>query len=366
MNWWQTYLATAATAAVLSTCLTFLCRRAGRHFGFVDQPFREAHKRHRQPIPVFGGVGMYLAWVGTVGLGLFGMHYLRTLMGAGVVRFLSGVPHVLPELAIISVGGGALVLLGLIDDRWSLPAGVKFAGQFLVAGSVALSGVRVTLFWQVPLVTWAITTLWILTLINAINFFDNMDGLAAGTVLIAAVLFGFVAAIRGQHFVAVLAAATAGSTLGFLVYNRPPASIFMGDAGSHFLGYLLAVLGALTTFYAPGEAPTPAPILIPLFVLGLPLFDLVAVVVMRLHYRKPVYVGDHTHISHRFEKMGLSRARAVLMVHLLTFTIGAGAVTLLWVPAIGAVVVFLQSVAVLTVVTFLQSYASEAREEESC
>ena len=178
-------------------------------------------------------------------------------------------------------------------------------------------------------------------------------------------LFAFVAGVRGQYFVAVLGATTCGTASGFLVYNRPPATIFMGDAGSHFLGYMLAVTGTLTTYYTPAESPTPAPVLIPLLILGLPIFDLAAVVVMRIYHGKPVYVGDHTHISHRFTNLGLPRGQAVLVVYLLMFAVGAGAVTLLWLPLAGSVIVLLQTIAVLATVSLVQLYGS-GKENAQC
>ena len=146
----------------------------------------------------------------------------------------------------------------------------------------------------------------------------------------------------------------------------------MGDAGSHLLGYLLAVIGALTTFYTPSEtlaggprSPTLAPVLIPLLVLAIPIFDVLAVVVIRLRGGRPVYVGDQVHISHRFEDMGMSRTRAVLVVHLLVLATGAAALTLLWLPPAGAAMVFLQVAAVLAVVSILH-YTTSERNNTSC
>jgi UDP-GlcNAc:undecaprenyl-phosphate GlcNAc-1-phosphate transferase len=278
-----------------------------------------------------------------------------------VATLLPGVAAVGGRLGVIVAAALALVLLGMADDRCRLGAGTKLLGQVVVAAAVAAWGVRITFFCPIPLVTWTVTAFWLLLIINAINFLDNMDGLAAGTGAIAALLFAFVAGLREQHFVALLSAVTCGSACGFLVFNRPPASIFMGDAGSHLLGFLLAVIGALTTFYAPGEtlagpmSQTHAPVLIPLLVLAIPIFDLAAVVFIRARQHRPVYVGDHQHISHRFEGMGLSRPQSVLQVHLLGLAIGAGAVLLLWLPLTGVLVVLLQAAAMITLVTLLHT-----------
>ena len=131
---------------------------------------------------------------------------------------------------------------------------------------------------------------------------------------------------------AAFAAVTCGAACGFLLYNKPPARIFMGDAG-HFLGYMLAVLGALTTFYRPADSPTLAPVLTPLLILGLPIFDAAAVVLMRLYRGQPVYIGDNTHMSHRFNNLGLSRPDAVRLVCLLSFIVG-GVSRLLFSPCL--------------------------------
>lgn len=354
MDWWYLYVGAWLSTAVLSTCLTAVCRRLAPRFGFVDKPLQEAHKKHVKVTPVMGGAAMCVAWLCVILAGLFGSAACARLVSPEVSLFLPGIQTVRPQLIAILVGAAAITALGMVDDRRGLSAAAKFAGQFAVAGGIACWGVRITAFVTNPFLTWGMTTFWILLIVNAMNFFDNMDALAGGTAAIAAFFFLFIAGVRGQHFVAMLAAVTCGSACGFLVFNRPPASMFMGDGGSHFLGYVLAVIGALTTFYTPRESPTIAPLLIPILVLGLPIFDAGAVVILRLLRRRPIYVGDNNHISHRFAKMGLSRARAVLLVCLLSFVAGAGAVSLLWMPTAGVALAIAQIGAVLAVVSIVQ------------
>lgn len=305
---------------------------------------------------------MASSWVLVIVAGLVFTALGRGVLSRQITAYLPGIQTVVPQLGLILVGGVALTALGMVDDRIGLSPGMKLAGQFCVAGAVACWGVRITLFWDFPAVTWAVTTFWILLVINAMNFFDNMDGLAAGTAAIAAAFFLFIAGLRGQHFVAVLAAVTCGSAAGFLVHNRPPARIFMGDAGSHFLGYSLAVTGALTTYYTPTESLTPAPVLIPLIILGVPLFDAVAVVVLRWRRGTPIYVGDNTHLSHRLTDLGCTRPQAVALIWLLAFIIGSGAVTMLWLPFAGTVVVLLQTGALLALMSLLEFFVKGGRE----
>ncbi len=360
MNWWTVYAVVWATALAGGLVLTWAARAAGRHWGFVDRPYRERHKRHEREVSMLGGVALFLAWGLTVAAGYLAAPYLAKYLNVAVSDHLPGLAVALPQLLWISGGALAMLLLGLIDDWRPLSAMTKFSGQLLVAAVVAAMAVRITLFIHAPLVTWLITVLWILFIVNAINFFDNMDTLAAGTAAIAALFFLLVAILREQYFVAVLAAATCGSAGGFLFFNWPPASIFMGDAGSHFLGFMLAIIGAMTTFYSPLASPTPAPVFIPLLVLALPIFDTFAVVFIRFRQRQPVYLGDHRHISHRFVMMGLNRGTSVLLVHILTFTIGAGAVTLLWLPPAGVCIVLLQAVALLVLTSILHVTARKS------
>ncbi|MCF7855925.1 MAG: undecaprenyl/decaprenyl-phosphate alpha-N-acetylglucosaminyl 1-phosphate transferase [Candidatus Pacebacteria bacterium] len=357
MTWWGVYLLVWLTAAATGVVLTWCARSLGRRLAFIDKPYRETHKRHTRAVPSLGGIAMFIAWLLTVFGGYVGGPFFARLLSPRVATYLLTRSDALPRLAVITAGALALVLLGMLDDWRPMHAGWKLTGQVIVAGLTALAGFRITLFIANPWMTWCITVVWIVFVINAINFFDNMDALAAGSTAIAALFFCLTAVLREQYFVAVLAASACGASGGFLVFNWPPASIFMGDAGSHFLGYILAVIGAMTTFYTPLDTPTPAPLLIPLLVLALPVFDLFAVVVIRYRQSRPLHVGDLSHISHRFVRMGLSRARAVMVIHLLSFSIGAGALALLWLPPAGALIVLFQAAAMLAVVSIL--HASE-------
>jgi UDP-GlcNAc:undecaprenyl-phosphate GlcNAc-1-phosphate transferase len=203
----------------------------------------------------------------------------------------------------------------------------KFIGQLLIAGLVAAAGVRVTLFVANPIFSYAITVLWILTLINAFNFMDNMNGLCAGLGLIAALTFAALAALHGQYLVTTLGLMIAGALAGFLPHNFPRARSFLGDAGSHLVGYLLAVLAILPHFHTP-QNPRPLAVLTPLLVLAVPLVDLVIVVIIRTARGQPFYVGDTNHLSHRLVRRGLSKTTAVLLIWLLATACGTFAVWL--------------------------------------
>jgi UDP-GlcNAc:undecaprenyl-phosphate/decaprenyl-phosphate GlcNAc-1-phosphate transferase len=244
-------------------------------------------------------------------------------LGAGSSSALKyGLSHRALELAGIFGGAFGMLLIGWLDDKHELRARAKFAGQFLVALLVAASGVRITLFVHSGLFHYAVTILWILTVINAFNFMDNMNGLCAGLGAIAAWCFAWIAAADGQYLVGLVAFLTFGALLGFLPHNFPRARAFLGDAGSHLVGYLLAVLAVLPHFYTR-QHPRHWAVLIPLLVLAVPLLDLVWVVFLRWRLGQPFYVGDTNHLSHRLVRMGLTRTQAVLVIWLAAAVLGA-------------------------------------------
>jgi UDP-GlcNAc:undecaprenyl-phosphate GlcNAc-1-phosphate transferase len=178
-----------------------------------------------------------------------------------------------------------------------------------------------------PIVSTVVTIIWIVAMTNAVNFMDNMDGLAGGVVAIAATLFMVGALINAQWFVAATLALVVGATIGFLIFNFPPAKIFMGDGGSLVLGFVLAVLTAQTTFYDPEWSPTALGgawygIFMPLIVLAVPLYDLVTVTVIRISKGQSPFIGDHQHFSHRLVARGLSERGSVMTIWCLTAVIG--------------------------------------------
>jgi UDP-GlcNAc:undecaprenyl-phosphate GlcNAc-1-phosphate transferase len=208
-----------------------------------------------------------------------------------------------------------MLVIGLVDDKIELKAGPKFGGQLAVALLVAIAGVRITLFVQSVAFSYVITVLWILTLTNAFNFMDNMNGLCSGVGAIGAWCFAWNAAVGGQYLVAMLGFLGCGALLGFLPYNFPKASAFLGDAGSHLVGFLLAILAILPHFYTRTN-PKGLAVLSPLVVLAVPLVDLRQVVILRWRAGKPFYIGDTNHLSHRLVRRGWSKSQAVLILWL--------------------------------------------------
>jgi UDP-GlcNAc:undecaprenyl-phosphate GlcNAc-1-phosphate transferase len=292
--------------------------------GLVDDP---GHRKiHEQTVPLAGG------WA--IATGLMVPLVLAVLILFSAPRDLepvhtltSGLAKRLPQLAAILAGALGMLALGAVDDKWDLRPAAKFAGQLLVAALVALAGVRVTLFVPNLVFSYAITLLWILTVTNAFNFVDNMNGLCAGLGVVAGAWFGFIAAHHGQYLVTCLAFLVCGAIAGFLPHNFPRATAFLGDAGSHLVGYLMAILAILPDFYSP-EHPRGGAVLSPLLVLAVPLLDLVWVVLLRWRLGRPIYVGDLNHLSHHLVRRGLNPPRAVALIWIVSALLGS--VVLLW------------------------------------
>jgi len=246
----------------------------------------------------------------------------RLLLDAATAKAIAyGLSRRTVQLAAIILGAFGVVCLGLIDDKHELRPGLKFAGQTLIASLVAIAGVRITLFVPNLIFSHLITILWILIVTNALNFMDNMNGLCAGLGAIGSWYFGLVAAAQGHYLVAMLAFLTCGALLGFLPYNFPRASVFLGDSGSHLVGYLLAVLGILPHFYS-AQNPRVLAVLSPLVILAVPLLDLAWVVVLRWRLKKPFYLADTNHLSHRLVRRGLSPTLTVLLIWLVAAVVG--------------------------------------------
>ena len=356
MNWLNLYLIVFFFAALLSLILTPLFRKIAIWTNSLDKPAVQNHKNHKMAVPLMGGLAMCSAWLLTILIGIYSPDFLtKQHFPQLIIDNLSGVFEVRNRLIAIVIGGILITLLGFIDDRRGMSAKIKFLGQIVIVTFVVLYGdIKVTLFIHNPAINSVLAILWIVTIINAINFFDNMDGLAVGLASIAFTFFTIAAAIYGHNFIACMGATGIGVTIGFWFYNHSPASIFMGDSGSHFLGYILGVMGALTTYYEQGLTSTHFAVLIPLFVLAIPIFDLLSVIVIRLKLKKPIYIGDNNHISHRFHKMGMSRKNAVLCVHLLSILIGLSILPLLWGDRFTTIVCLIQACVILLLISILQ------------
>jgi UDP-GlcNAc:undecaprenyl-phosphate GlcNAc-1-phosphate transferase len=321
-----TWYAAAGLGALLGSWLSLpLWRRWCGRIGLVDDP---GHRKiHADAMPLAGGLAAATGLILPFVAGWFWLAVGETAMPLSNLLEYGFNRRGLP-IAGLLLGAVGMLLVGLADDKYELAPHWKFLGQALVAGLVAASGVRLTLFVESVFFSYAVTILWMLTLINALNFMDNMNGLCAGLGAVGAWTFAWLAAASGQYLVATAAFAMFGALAGFLPHNFPKARSFLGDSGSHLTGYLLAVLGILPHFHTLA-VPRRAAVLAPLLVLAVPLADLAQVVVRRTLSGKPFYVGDTNHLSHLLNRRGCSRTVAVLWLWLASAVAGCTAMMLL-------------------------------------
>lgn len=338
----------------LSVNLVPWVRTNAVRLGLLDLP--GARKVHRVPTPLGGGIAVFVATNVPIVGGLVVAWLLRDgapdWVPALLARHLPGLLSKASSVLVIVGGGVVLFALGLVDDRTGLGPRIKLAVQVAVALSVALLGVRVSLFVEAPWFGVLVTVGWVVLVTNSFNLLDNMDGLTSGVALIAALLFFWVAVQTGQWFVACYLLVLAGATAGFLRHNFPPATIFLGDAGSLFIGYQISILTVVSTFYE--SRYTVFPVALPILILAVPLFDTASVVWIRWREGRPIFVGDKKHLSHRFVEAGMSPTEAVLVIYLLTLAAGIGAVILYRTDTIGAGLLLLQLLVLLAVVGLLE------------
>ncbi len=294
------YVLIFAAALALTVGMTPVARWVAWRSGLTDKP--ASRKVHTEPMPLLGGAAIFVAVI--IALAAFGdRQYVAQLAG-------------------ILIGATLMSFLGLWDDRRPLRPLLKLVAQLAVVGVLVASGVRVQLTGSIALDV-LISGLWVMAITNAINFMDNIDGLAAGVAAVAAAAFLILAVQNGQQLVAPLSAAVLGACVGFLVYNFNPAVIFMGDHGSLFLGFLLAAIGIKLRF--PGR-PTDTTWMIPAMVLTLPIFDLTLVSISRLRRGvNPFTTGGTDHLSHRLIARGASAREAALVIYLLACAAGGAA-----------------------------------------
>ena len=328
-----------------------------RRFGVLDHP--GPRKVHDGAIPRLGGIAVFAAFTAVV-LGGYAAALPAVLGSAALsghfdaaVAMLRQAHVVEAKLVGLLAGGGIVFLVGLADDVLGsrFPVAVKAAGQVLAAAIVVASGVR-TSFMPGDALDVLVTVLWIVGMTNAFNLLDNMDGLSAGVACVAAAVFLLNAWTLGEFFISLLLLAFIGSLVGFLFYNRHPASVFLGDCGSLFIGYVIATLTLLER-YVSHASSTLFPVLMPVLVLAVPIMDTATVMLIRLREGRPIYVGDRRHLSHRLVALGFSPPTAVLFLYLLTLALGLGAVNLPDATIGESAVILLQSIGIVALVLIL-------------
>jgi len=383
-------------AFLLSLAGTFLARRYARRLGMMDDP---GHRKvHTVATPRNGGIGIFWGFalpllVGIIALPLLADHIIWHLpisfyftgqpegyFALRLFGFLIPIPEqfvtYLPgmrahvSLALLLLAATfAIHILGLLDDKKPLAPWPKLIAQIAIAAALVFIGEYadpigggrggafriLTSLGFIP--SAILSILWIVALTNAFNFLDNMDGLSAGVAFICAAMFLIAAVFNQQWFVAALLLLFMGATLGFLCFNFPPASIFMGDGGSMILGFVLSVLTIRTTYCDAGNPNVLHhwySVFMPLFVMAVPLYDLVIVMVLRVAKGRSPMTGDTNHFSHRLTRHGFSKRTAVLIIYAVTFATGFSAPLLARVDDASAILLAGQLLAILVVIGILE------------
>jgi UDP-GlcNAc:undecaprenyl-phosphate/decaprenyl-phosphate GlcNAc-1-phosphate transferase len=290
-------------ALLFTVVATPVVRALARRYSVVDAP--SSRKIHASPVPLLGGAAIYLAVI--VSLALFGhIEYVQ-------------------QTASILAGATLMSMMGVWDDKWGLRPLAKLVGQVAAASILYFSGIHVE-FLHNAVLNYAATVLWVVTITNALNLMDNMDGLAGGVAGVASIFFFLIATLTDQRLVAPLAAVLVGACMGYLYYNYRPGYIFMGDTGSLFLGFMLAAVGIKLRFPANFDIVT---WMVPVLVLGVPLFDTTLVTLSRIRRGIPISRGGKDHFSHRLVALGLTRREAVLVLYLIQAGLGVAALVVM-------------------------------------
>jgi UDP-GlcNAc:undecaprenyl-phosphate GlcNAc-1-phosphate transferase len=295
------YLLLFVASLALVGLLTPLVRKIANALDVVDRP-SESHKTHKEPIPYLGGVGIII----------------------GVVIITYGATAIIGRPSAFALANTLLIpaillgLIGLVDDVKKLAPLPRFIAQNAVALAIAGTLIATNTLGSPSgnvFLDLLITILWIVGITNSINFFDNVDGGASGTIAISSIFLFFLAFQGGQFYIAALAAVLGGATIGFLLWNRPPARIYMGDAGALFLGLLIATL---LIRFDPNPIYLSASFAIPVLILAIPILDTSVAVISRIRRGMSPFQGGQDHLSHRLMRAGLSKRQAVLSLWLMS------------------------------------------------
>ncbi len=301
---------------LVSLATTLLLTPAVRIFalkkGILDKP--DDRKVHLKPIPILGGVAIYFGFL------------IAVIFGLLIANIFAIKINLIPIIGILSCST-LMLLVGVLDDVKGINAFTKFIFQLLIAGVAVYFGIQIEFvsnpfngvfalgFLSIPL-----TLFWIVGITNAINLIDGLDGLATGITFIAGIALFVVALLLKMKGAALILAALGGGALGFLRYNFNPASIFLGDSGSLFLGFILAA----TSIMGVLKSTLVIAFVIPVLILGVPIFDTTSAIIRRVHLKRHIFHADKEHIHHSLLKAGLSQREVVLAIYLICIVLSAG------------------------------------------
>ncbi len=343
------------TALIVSLVLTPLMSRIARRYNIVANK----DKPGDSGTPTMGGVAIFLGFAVSIFAGIL---IFPVLPGQSIVD----TPLSWRSMCFLMlISGFFMALAGFLDDKFELSPKIKLSLHFLVAiiaGSLFLvNGAQVRLFLDGSSIAWLaapVTLIWLLGITNSINLLDHADGVTSGISAIAALFFAALNFMHGNPAIAFISVALAGASLGFLFFNFPPASIYMGDCGSNFLGFMLGIVAVLGVYTPDGSIPYLA-ILSPLLILAVPIVDTIMVLVYRKKRGSPLFQGDKNHLAHRLMRMGYSRKTTILILYIISIILGTIALLLPTLQPYQAILGFVNAVGVISVFTIFIAHGEK-------
>ncbi|MHC4430621.1 MAG: MraY family glycosyltransferase [Planctomycetota bacterium] len=355
-------IALLITSFAISAALTAFVKKMAVSAEFVCRPAADRYQGDAQrTVPLGGGIAISATLLAIISAAIVFVKYLVAPGHFGWITERANVEAAdflarIDELLIILLSIITLFALGLWDDRKHLGPSFKLGVQFAVAiVAAAFAEIRVELFIESKIVSSALSAVWIVLIINAFNFLDNMDGASAGIAAIVSSILFVAAAFSDQVFVGGMALVFIGTLAGFLVFNFPPAKIFMGDAGSLVVGFFVALLSLRTTYHHEAQSRQWYPVLMPLIVMAVPLYDFLSVTLLRISQGKSPFVGDTQHFSHRLKRHGLTDTQTALLLYLATLCTGLGATFLYQVDLVGTILILAQTILVLAIIAVFET-----------
>jgi len=309
---WALVALSGLLAALFTHLLTPVAMQVARQYGLVDRPDGKL-KRHTAAVPYLGGAAVYLAFI----------------VALGVTYSFSR------EVLALLLAGTMVVLLGLVDDIGAISPRAKFLGQGLAALVLIKAGIAIDIVWFPTPLDLFLSLVWLIGIMNAVNLIDIMDGLAAGVSLIAALVLLAVALVNGNHEIAILTATLAGALAGFLRYNFQPARVYLGDTGSLFIGLNLGALAMIGRYTEHNNIG----VLVPLVILGVPIFDTLFVMYIRRRRGVSMFLGSPDHVALRLRRWRLSVRQTVTVSYATAAILGAAGVAVMLMDTAGALVV---------------------------
>jgi len=363
LDWRACYGVLLVESLALAWFLTPVAGRLGERLGLVDVP--GGRRAHRRPTPRSGGMALFVTFWLVAGVNLLAAFAVSRsgLAAAPFASLVARIPHhIVVQLGAVAAGALWIFAVGLWDDRRALRPSIKLLCQIIATLPLIAAGIHIVSFIPWAWVGYLITVVWVVLLINSFNFLDNMDGLSAGIGAIVALVLGWISFRAGEWLMTGLFVIAFGTLVGFLRHNFSPASIFMGDSGSMFLGYMIGVLTVLATYYKQG-VPTRLPVLTPLIVLGVPLFDTCSVLWIRWREGHSLTQGDRNHFSHRLVNLGMTERGAVLFLYLVTLCVGLGSLPLRYLDLTAALLVTLQTILWFVIIYWIERLGKRAAEK---